>query len=225
MSCHVFFAFSTGLKSPLTVPAGTLAACQAHVAHVEEKLGFEATKYGDNPAHWKSTTPRAGVTDEVLCETARTHNEWVHWLYQRFGAWSATPPTGDTESLTPEDAQTFWHGLQEIDVPAARWTADYYRNRMEHVYEVLRGRGSEGVILDARALTEQQAGAVMRILETYLDAHDLRLEVIRGRDCLTDDYAWCEKCGAVDREEAADCRKRGCPVRAEYRDDDADVQP
>ena len=49
MSYHCFFSLTTGLTKPMLVPAGTLARMRHHVAHVESTLGFETTKYLDNP--------------------------------------------------------------------------------------------------------------------------------------------------------------------------------
>lgn len=247
MSYHVFFALSTGLKNPILVPQGTLKVCQDHVARVERVLGFEVTRYKDNPAYWKSTTPRCGVHDETFCKVAKEHNEWVRWFYGRLCEWcEATPenppkgawyagfnldkdprlmvdnygkPSPPPDTLTPEDAQTFWRGLQIIDVPVERWTEDYYRNRMEHLYEVMRGREHEGVTFDERALTPKQAAAVIGLFEEYLDDHDLRLEVPNGCDYLASSsdggYDWCEKCGPMNPDHVPGCRRKACPLRAE----------
>lgn len=251
MSVHVFFAFSAGLAKEITVPAGTLRACQEHVAKVERALGFEVDQYLDNPPYWISTTPAAGVTDETLCKVASQHNRWVRWLHGRLGAWSKATmkkPIRDgwherpgfdatddsmifvagnygkpveTEKLTPEGAATFWHGLTEIDVPPARWTRDYYVERMQHVYEVLRGVDSEGVAFDAKPLSSKQAAAVVRVIDRYLDKHDTRLDVPRGRDHLaaSDDggYDWCDTHGAVHWDDGMCCSKRTCELRREMR--------
>lgn len=221
MSYSVFFSFSTGIAKAMTVPAGTLKACQDHVRLVEASLGYEATRYKKNPAHWRTTVPREGVSDKDFCAVAMRHNGWVRYFYWQLEEWAKKKPTGATERLTKAGAQTFWHGLQEIDVPAGRWTKDYYRDRMEHLYEVMRGRESEGVTFDVKALTPRQAEQVI-ILFSFLDPGDIRLAVPKGKDRLasSDDgeYVWCEKCGAKDTEEADDCRKRGCPILAERRD-------
>lgn len=203
----------------MTVPKGTLAAIRAHVAKVEQTLGFEPTQYRDNPRYWKTTTPKEGVTDEVLCRVAGEHNAWVRQLYADFVTWQQQPPKPPTELLRVKAARDFWHALRMIDVPPGRWTSDYYRGRMEHLYEVMRGRENEGFRLDARALTPLQAGAVVRLLEGVLDVGDLRLEVPNGHDELRSSvdggYVWCEKCGAVAEEDELLCRKRKCPLRAE----------
>ena len=250
MSYHTFFIFASGLKNPITVPKGTLAACQDHVERVERLLGFEREKYLDNPVHWKSKAPKDGVSDTLLCEVARAHNRWVRWLYHMLGTWSEASKKGEpirdgwwpnqfhrehedafrleignygkpieTEELTREGAQTFWHGLVDIPVPVERWTGDYYRERMEHLYEVMRGKENEGVTFDEKPLTPRQAAVVVRIFATYLDGGDLRLDVPNGYDYLASSsdggYDWCEKCGPAHPDDSRACRKKGCPIYAE----------
>lgn len=218
MSFHTFFDLASGLSGPLTVPKGTLAGIFQHVSEVESTFGLEAEQYRDNPPHWKTTKPTKAVSDQIYCNTASRHNTWVRQLYHSFGEWSKSPVDGG-EELTPEDAQKFWHALTGIDVPPGRWTGDYYRERMEHLYEVMRGRASEGVTFDAKALTPKQAAAVIRIFDQFLDPADLRLEVPNGHDFLAASsdggYEWCEKCGPMIREDVPDCAKRRCPLRAE----------
>ena len=90
---------------------------------------------------------------------------------------------------------------------------------MEHLYEVMRGRKSEGVTFGEKALTTKQAAAVINIFSPYLDHDDRRLDVPNGYDYLASSYDggydWCEKCGAMRPEDADACRKRKCPIRAE----------
>jgi hypothetical protein len=131
-----------------------------------------------------------------------------------------------TEVLSPEDAQTFWRGLVDIPVPSHRWTRSLYVDRMEHAYEVLRGRESEGVTLNCKKpLTVKQAAAVICLFSEWLDSHDMRLDVRRGYDDLTSSYDgghdWCEQCGAVDYDDARNCTTKACPFRAEE-DENAD---
>lgn len=223
MSYHVFFEFSVGLESPIHAPKGTLAKILAHVKEVEESLGFEVEQYKDNPKHWKSTTPPEGVSDKVFCKVAEEHNCFVRWLYDAISNWQESPPV-DGETITPEDAVKFWHGLQIIDVPSHRWTSDYYRSRMEALYEVMRGRESEGVTFDEKPLTPRQAAQVINLFSVFLDPDDLRLDVPKDCDYLASSadggYVWCEKCkGAVTDDHARQCRKRGCPLRDDYGDD------
>jgi hypothetical protein len=226
MSYHVFFAFSSGFVAPISAPKGTLASIVSHVEHVETTLGLKRTRYQDNPAHWDWHDPayRAGfpdVDDKLLCETVREHNEWVRRLYDRVADW-AKNPVADGEVITPEDAATFWHGLQQLTIGVNRWSEEYYRNRMEHFYEVMRGRESEGVTWPADApLTPEQAGAVVWLFG-FLDPGDARLEVARGEDHLSDgdEYTWCERCGAIPDGDAEECREKGCPVQRDWCDED-----
>lgn len=219
MSYHTFFDFSVGLETPLKVPKGTLASIMDHVSNIESALGYETEQFLDNPPDWKTTVPKEGVSDKTFCEEAEQHNRWVESLYHRFGEWYEKP-VEDGETITPEDAGKFWHALTRINVPPRRWTGDYYRARMEALYEVMRGRETEGVSFDEKALTPKQAAAVIRLFEQYLDKHDLRLDVPKGCDYLASSsdggYTWCEKCGPVTDEHVDECRKRGCPPKKEY---------
>lgn len=247
MSCHVFFAFSRGLSQPMLVPGRTLEACQSHVRWVEQELGFKVEQYLDNPPQWRgadghwSMRPKYGVGDERYCKVVGRHNDFVRRLYRHFGEWSKAtleaPPKGTwtnefgdwsvsdwckqlpPETLTPEDAATFWHGLQTLDVPPERWDRDHYMNRMEHLYEVMRGRESEGVRFDARKLSPKQAGEVIVLFSKFFDHSDCRLDVPNGYDHLatSDDggYDWCEKCGPAHPDDSRRCRKKACPIREE----------
>lgn len=249
MSYHVFFEFSVGLKKPILVPQGTLKVCQDHVARVERTLGFETVQSKGNPSYWQSTKPREGVDDATLCKVAQQHNEWVRWLYSRLGEWcEATPenpplgawhkgwgsrpdedpsllphnygnPLPPPDTLTPDDAQTFWRGLQRIDVSVERWTKDYYRDRMEHLYKVMRGHEDEGVTFDTAALTPKQAAAVIGLFAAYINDHGLDLDVPNDCDYLASSsdggYDWCEKCGPMHPDHVPGCRRKACPLRAE----------
>lgn len=218
MSVHVFFSFSSGLSAPLMVPKGTKDVCVEHVLEVERTLSIPREKFKDNPPYWDTCFKwKRSVDDEVLCETVIEHNEWVRSLYESFGSWSKNPVV-DGEVLTPEDAQQFWFGLRQLDVPIERWTADYYRNRMEHLYEVMRGRPSEGVDFDTKALTVRQAAQVILLFSAYLDGGDIRLNVPAGHDELAAScdggYEWCEKCcRAIDPDDIKNCRRKQCPLK------------
>ncbi len=136
-----------------------------------------------------------------------------------FSSMNDVDPQPPPVMMTPEDAQSFWHGLQQIYVPAHRWTSNYYRDRMEHVYKVLRGSESEGVTFDCKGLSPKRAAAVINLFSEFLDRYDLRLDVPKGRDQLASssdgEYDWCEKCGAVDPDDGRACRKKACPIRDE----------
>jgi hypothetical protein len=218
MSYHVFFGFSSGLAKPLKVPLGTLKEIADHVEWVERTLDMKCPG-GGSLWHWfnlRDACTRAEM--ETLCEVATKHNAFVRRLYEDLDTWSKTPVKGG-ESLTPSKAKKFWEALTEISVPVEKWTPEYYIGRMEHVYEVLRGRESEGATFDAKALTTEQAAAVINVFSTFLDDDDRRLDVPKGYDYLASSYDggydWCEKCGPMHPDDADCCRKRKCPIRAE----------
>jgi ribosomal protein L40E len=228
MSYQVFFDFSLGLAQRLRVPAGTKKAIIAHVEEVESVLGLKRTQYENNAIHWDNFDPEfmngfPSVDNEVLCNTVLEHNAWVRGCYRDFADWSEKPfksSKGHTgEWITPKDAKKFWHGFQRLEVGASRWTPDYYIDRMEHLYEVMRGRESEGVTFGEKALTTKQAAQVINLFSTFLDHADRRLDVPNGYDYLASSYDggydWCEKCGPVHPDDADACRKRKCPIRAE----------
>ena len=233
MSYHVFFDFSSGLAQRLRVPAGTKKAIIQHIEKVERVLGLKRTQYEKNPIHWDSFDSQfmngfPGVDDELLCKTVSQHNDWVRGIYRDFGEWSKTPFKSSKghkgEWITPKDAEKFWHGFQKLEVGSSRWTGDYYTERMESLYEVMRGRESEGCTFDAKPLTEKQAAAVINIFSPFLDHDDRRLDVPNGYDYLASSYdggyTWCEKCGPVHPDDVDGCRKRKCPIRAERGLDD-----
>jgi hypothetical protein len=243
MAYHVYFSMSVGLAKPIQVPKGTLKAILEHIQEVETTLSLKRRKFKDNNASWDNFDPeyRDGfphVDDELLCKTVSEHNEWVRRLYDEIQHWAEHPfpppegkqahqadhwadqqfPVGwEAETITPDQAREFWCGLETLDVPVERWTRDYYRERMEHLYEVMRGRESEGVSFDVKALTERQAAQVINIFSTYLDAHDLRLDVPKGRDYLASSYAggytWCDLCCKPIAGDDTSCRRPKCPLR------------
>jgi ribosomal protein L40E len=218
MAYATFFDFVSGLSKPIKVPKGTKDRIAEHFVEVETKLDMQ-TPGGGSKWHWFNLRDAVARTEsEVLCDVAADHNEFVQRLYKDLGEWSAKPVKGG-EPLTPGFMKRYWDGLTAIEVPVDKWTADFYRSRMDHLYEVMRGRDSEGVSFDEKALTERQAAQVINIFSQYLPDHDLRLDVPRGCDYLASSYdggyEWCEKCGAVLPDEADDCSKRGCPIRAE----------
>jgi hypothetical protein len=220
MSFRLFFELSTGLTATVTVPHGTLQRLIAHVEEIERTLKLKRVRYKENPAHWDRNN-FSGIPDELLCKTVDEHNRLVIWFYQQLLEWNKTP-VADGEPLTPEDAQQFWHGLTRLNIQPHRWTREYYVARMESLYEVMRGRESDGVTFDEKALTPKQAAAVVRVFDQYLDKHDMRLEVPNGHDHLASSYDggyhWCEKCGPMKWDDAMDCKRRKCPLIAENRE-------
>ena len=208
-----------------------------HVEEIEKTLGLTREKYLENPVHWDSfKRDFTKIDDEILCKAVEEHNAWVRDCYKKIAHWAEHPfeigkghqakgldaayPIGwESETLTPDDAKEFWHGFEMLVVPSAKWTSEYYVARMESLYEVMRGRESEGVSFDEKPLTPKQAAAVIRIFDQYLDDHDMRLDVPNGHDYLASSYdggyEWCEKCGAVSPDDANSCSKKKCPIRAE----------
>lgn len=223
MSFDVQFDFSTGLSQPLQVPKGTKVAYLKHVASIEETLGLKRTKNTPESApywdHWDKAY-RAGwpkVDDKLLCETIEAHNTWVRRVWDDFIRWTEGP-VSDGEVLTPEDAAEFWPGLTRLTVRPDRWTADYFRARMEAIYETMRGRQSEGMHFDAGKLTVKQAAAVIQLFDQYLDPSDLRLDVPHGRDYLASSYDggydWCGKCfRAIAPGDQYACWRRACELK------------
>jgi hypothetical protein len=249
MSFSVHFSFSWGLSKALVVPAGTKAKALAHVQEVERILGLKQVPPGDGnieangpnyPAHWDYFgRDFSRIDEDLLCKTVEEHNAWVRFMYQQFEEWAKKPfvPTKTTKSekLKPADAREFWHGFEIITLDAKFWNRDYYRARMESLYEVMRGRDSEGASWDGnKALTQQQAGNVIRLFEQFLDPDDMRLEVVQspgrgfnGQDRLASSYdggyEWCSGDDPRDRgcykpidyDCIGDCRRRNCPLKRE----------
>lgn len=209
MSFKVFFELSTGITNPINVPRGTYVAIMKTIANTERELGIERETYNEE-VRWDRwpLVKRNDLTDEQYCRSAEAHNREVQRLYRTLAEWSGKPATDKTEELTPEMAKSFWLGLSLIDVPPERWTRDYYRARMEEVYETLRGRPKGGMMFDSDALTEQQAADVINLFSQWLDVGDLRLDVVKGDDTLTSSYdgghSWCSGCGAVRPEDMYD---------------------
>jgi len=163
-------------------------------------------------------------------EIASAHRRFVDTIWARLLPEKADPLSGEKETISVERAAEFWPVLTlSIDVPYWRWTAEHYHNRMEHAYEVMRGRSSEGEHFDEEPLSVRQANAVIRVFSRWMDEHDVRLEVPVGHDHLarsdTGGYDWCEHCGAISeydvRNRAAECdRRESCPLRELYADDE-----
>jgi len=221
MAYRVYFNMSTGLSKPITVPKGTLAKILERVHYTENELGYEVEESPGGSRYWRNTKPKEGVSDEVFCQVVSKHNSFVIALHEELERYSETPAV-DGETITPEESQAFWYGLVTIAVPIERWTEDYYREQMEELYETMRGRG-EVVTFDSKPLTPRQAADVMNIFSQYLDKWDMRLDVPKGHDYLASSsdggYYWCERCGAVTEEDAANCQKRKCPIKAEWGED------
>lgn len=222
MSYHVLFNMSTGLSSPITVPKGTLDKILAHVQDIEQTLGYETVQYKNDTKGWKTTDPKAGVSDETFCQVVEQHNAFIRQLYRDFGGFSEKPAI-DGELITPKQSTAFWHGLITIEVPLERWTEEYFRARMDDLYETMRGRG-EFVTFDSKPLTIRQAADVIGLFSAFIDKWDLRLDVPIPCDSLASSsdggYIWCERCGAVTEDHAEKCTKRKCPIKEEWRQEE-----
>jgi hypothetical protein len=232
-----------------------MAMIEAHKAMLAEVF-----ELGDDPSEWSSSVRKkirtrsvpshhrldrvpareeddGLLTDSHVREIANAHRLFVDAIWARMSAQGQG--CDELETISVEKAAEFWPVLYlSIEVPYWRWTAEHYHNRMEHAYEVMRGRSSEGEHFDEEPLSIRQANAVIRVFSRWMDADDVRLEVPNGHDELkrSDDggYSWCENCGAVDgsevRWQAARCeRAQECPLRQlfaedefEDEDDDAD---
>ena len=214
MMHRTYFAFTNGLTEPVHVPKGTLQKLSDNFKAVERALGCTIPE----SILEKNINAPQPQFDEVLCGSVDRHNKAVIRFYDLLEA--KLEQSTKTEVVTPEIAATFWNQLKIIELAPKFWSEDYYRNRMEHLYEVLRNRESEGVIWDKGAkLTPTQAANVIALIASYLEpSHsDLRLDVPKGHDYLASSYdggyEWCEKCGAaIADSDISSCKKRKCPL-------------
>ena len=245
MRYAVLFDFSWCLAKTLTVPAGFKAAAVTHVEEVERILNLKrqppytgtSAVHPLRPDEWNPRYDWADVDDDLLCKTVDKHNVWVRQMYAALQQYAETPFAPNlnanrqggiksSEELTPLDAREFWHGLRALTVPPERWNRDYYIARMVALYEVMRGRPTERLTFDAKPLTQQQAGEVIQLFESFLDPADARLQVVHepgrgfnGLDRLatSDDggYDWCgDGCfKAIDPDCIGQCKRRHCPLR------------
>ncbi len=202
----------------IKVPKGTLASYMAWMASVEEHLKVkrdERSSGGDG--RWLDESRWGEVDNKTFCEWAGRHNDWVRRFYDNFHLWAETPPTGPTETLTPRKVARFKRIVTSIRVPVGRWSKAYFKARMEHAYEVMRGRENEGTSIGGRPLTVEQAGSVIWLFEGLIMPDELDLAVPKGHDqlCSRDEYERCDKCGPVYDDDVGACRKRGCPLREE----------
>lgn len=221
MSYQVLFALSSGLMKPLHVTNGKLERIFKHQDWIEGELEVELDEW-KGETRWARSPAGDHLDDETFCTIASGHNRWVLKLYNDMVVWSEHPVEGG-DVITLEDAKRFWRCLRRIDIPMARWTEDHYRREMKVMYEVLRGRPTDGIIPGGTPLTIEQATNVI-ILFSFIDPGDQRLDVCEGHDELshTDEYCWCEKCGAIHEDEVEHrmktCKHEGdeCPLRRDY---------
>jgi hypothetical protein len=217
MSYEVIFSFSISVAKPMRVPAGTMARIESQIRATESALGFKREKYRNNPERWVTHTVGDDIDDKIACHAVSEHNRFSFWLWRRIHEWSKQHPDGKTEVLTVKKSAALFPFLGQIDLSPERWTADFYQERMDEVYEVMRGRPTNGIIFDAKALTPAQADAIITLFSGCLDIHDVRLAVPKGHDSLarSDDggYQWCDKCFcAIAESDIGCCGKKKCPL-------------
>jgi len=212
MKFHTYFAFTNGLTESVHVPKGTLQELSNNFKALENALGCTIPE-----STWeKNVNPPVFV--EMLCSFVDRHNKAVIRFYGLLEA--KLEQSFGTEVITPEIAATFWKQLKIIELSPKFWSGDYYRDRMEHLYDVLRGRESEGVTWSKGAkLTPTQAANVINLIASYLEPNhsDLRLDVPKGHDYLASSYdggyEWCDRCNAaIADSDIGDCKKRRCPL-------------
>lgn len=198
-SYHSFFMFQTSLKNPMKVQIGTCEKIREHVEHITEECGLKIEQFEDNSPHWERYEPSDSVDDKTASNLVRQHNGWVEWLYGRLAEWSKNPPK-EYEEMTPEFAETVWHGFSKLHLPVERWSADYYQEEMQRLFDVMRGEDDDEIIWNGDPLTPRQAAEVINLFDMYLDKHDVRLELPQGWDdqlLNADEYAWCPEHGAI----------------------------
>lgn len=214
MSYQIYFGFAQGLKKIIIIPLGKIDFMRNLIETTENTLELKREKYLDNPERW-AFSKYEGIKDSLLCSTASHHNEEVRRFYNLLAACSEKPITSG-DALTPDIFSELLPGLEFITVPPERWNGEYYKEKMQTLYEVMRGRESEGISFDTKKLTEKQAANVVRLFSEFLDHDDRRLDVPKGHDYLasSDDggYDWCEKCGAITWDDAQRCGRKKCPL-------------
>ena len=221
MGYQCFFSLAVGISKTIIVPKGTIADALERIDEVESTLGIKRGRYLDNPEHWEYNDYK-DIPDKVLCKVAEEHNNWIRSFHRLLDRYSKEPCVKG-EKLTPKIFAKILVGLSFIKVPPKRWTGDYYTERMQALYEVMRGRECEGVSFDTKPLTQKQAANVIILFSEFLDHHDRRLDVPKGQDYLASSYDggydWCEKCGAITYDDAKYCKTRKCPLVKEYEED------
>lgn len=222
MSYSVFFEFTQGLSKTIMLPRGTIAAFTNHIEQIESILQVKREKYLDNPEYWGAIN-FDGIDEDELCKAAIEHNNWVRKVHNILDKY-AEHPSEEAEELTNKKFQKILPALHFIKVPVEKWNGEYYTNRMEVLYEVMRGRESEGISFNTKALTEKQASNVILLFSEFLDHEDRRLEVPKGHDYLASSYdggyEWCEKCGAITYEDSLECQRKGCPLQKQHKEED-----
>lgn len=217
VSCEVIFSFSVSISKPMRIPVGTIYEIEDRIKKTETALRFTREKYLKNPERWVSHDIGKDVDDKTACRVVSEHNQYSFWLWWWLSEWANKTPDGNTEILTVEKSAELFPFLGQLSLSPDRWTGDFYQEQMVELYEVMRGRETNGISFDVKALTPAQADAVINFFSRHLDTRDIRLAVPKGHDYLarSDDggYSWCDKCYcAIVEQDVGNCRKRKCPL-------------
>jgi len=224
VSFKLFFDLAESFMEPIMVPAGTYKKILNQIESVENELGFKREKHEDNQWHWQETL-KDDVSDATFCEVVWSHNAFVRSLHDNLRKWAAEKPDGETEIITVEQSRDFFPGLRQLSVPYERWTEDYFEEKLENIYDIMRGRNRDGVSFDAEPLSEEQAAGVVLLFQEYIVGHERfpkNYDVPRGCDYLADseDTAWCEQMGFCvhpnDVGECDGCNVEKCDIYCEY---------
>jgi hypothetical protein len=202
-SYHTCFMFTSGIKDTMKVPVGTCEKIREHVERITEECSLKVKQFEDNSLYWERYEPAECVDNDTASCLVRFHNNWVEWLHGRLETWSKNPPK-KYEEMTPEFVETVWHGFFKLQLPFDRWSAEYYQEEMQRLFDVMRGEEDDGIIWNGDPLTPRQAAEVIHLFDTYLDKHDVRLELPQGWDdhlLNSDEYDWCPEHGAIPVED------------------------
>lgn len=216
MSYQTFFNFSDSLLQDLVVPTGTVKRVRDHICKTAEALQIKP--FDEQAWVWDNNT---AVNDEVLCAAVEEHNRFVMHFHDQLSAW-AEKPMSEGETFTVSESKRLFKFLNTMRVPLERWSEEYFIEQMRVIYEVMRGRSENGITFDAKPLSPEQCDAVLTLFSEFMDKHDVRVAVLKGKDMIGSRYYgewdWCEKCAASIAVEDRGCAKRGCPVRKEARE-------
>lgn len=198
MTLHaIFFELSKGLSKKIKAPVGTYETLKAHIEQVTKTLELEIFEYDNNPPRWKTRTPPKHISNDVAGAAVFNHNRIIRKFYADLASWSQNP-LQEGEDLTPELMGEIWYGLSMLSLPYNRWSQDVYMEEMEALFDVMRGKGRQGIEFEAPPLTAEQAADVINLFSIYFDYADVRLTLPNEYDCLVagEDVLWCPSHGA-----------------------------
>jgi hypothetical protein len=199
----VFFDFTVGFSRDLYFPAGTYQRVFSVIRETEKQLRIPIETYRGE-LRWGAWSGEH-LDDDKYCDIAWDHNRMVERFYKNCTEATTYPTKKRPERITVNAAKRLFVGLRRIEIQPERWSAAHYQKKMQSIYKVMRGQESEGATFDSDPLTVSQARAVIILFSQFLDRHDIRLDVCKGDDWLTNSYDegyfWCSGCGAVDYED------------------------